>query len=1223
MKKEILIALICSLLFFSSLYGQMSISGRKYHIIEEKGTAFLSEISSLEAVELNSSTKTGNRQQILWHKVYQFTQTKSLAIGFNNTLFFGGADFPPVEAALYPLFSDTNPPEPLWTYSGAEYSVWYVAATESADLLAGINYLSPNMDSEGDGYCYLYLWHTGSSEPIGIYDFSGYLPASVEPVVILEETQEVFIVMRNTNEDTATIYVIEPYSEEPPEAIVLAKSFAQILRVSSDGMIFGLLQGPELAIYDRELGSLRQMVRVGASTHNFSMSSCGTFIVSGWRDAIIHEWDGIRYRERFRHRDTDRVWYHAHCMISGDGSTAVLSAYTDDYDLNRIYLINLLNYEIVWSYEIPRAEESSLQLLPAQSSISHDGSVFVLGNWGDQSVTNPALMVFRREIAEPYLLLSPTGSIVRTAITDYSPYYAAAGGKLVHMNNWGSGTNLYAIDLEIDHDYGELSGTLTDKENNQPLSEVSVSLGEWKREYSNEQGLYGFSKLIPGTYTLIMEKTGYYTYILEELEILPGSNSVHNVEMIPLPTVSLQGRVLKGDKPTEGLQGASVSLSGYSEYESHTNEDGLFLIKEVFVNQNYTLTIDHPLYNKSSKTLTTGSEDLVIDDIILSITPFPVDNVLAIPTDNNKVLLNWSDPVQALLRRFSYDNGTVEAAVGFNSGTANSVLGSLHHHHAKLLGISWHLSGAIVHDEVDLFVFGLNEDGFPDPTELIFRTERVSSIQHEWNHYEFSDPVTAQHGFLIGISASAGGHLGLSIDDGQEMGFLKQYYVFDYSIGMDFQVYSTGNYLLQAWGYDYGYLCYPDFDYAVLRDGTEPSNNLLKNGECHPISENVSLHRYRTGNISHKLYHPIPRNYGYQTITQSVPALQGYDIYRLAASESFNNKEWQFLGSTSENQFLDDAWLDIVDGDYRYAVVARYTAEDESQPALSNVLEKNLNTNLTLNITTNSQDSAYNAFLEVFQSDTENGLYFSAKADENGIAYIPDILKGVYDIVVSLNAFETYRQTEAALLDDETTLNVELIEKLLPVRNLKYERVEENGYSYALLTWSPPDPDNNDKQRKNDRNRALLGYQIMRNEELIVTDHPDTLFIDYPVWSGRYFYGVRAVYDSGLSETVNTEELELIRPDPQNKLLTNYPNPFNLKTTILFSLADEQRVVLEIYNLRGEFVATVLDDKMGAGEQSTTWDGKNRNGKTVASGIYFCLMKSGGYRSVRKMLFLK
>ncbi len=103
-------------------------------------------------------------------------------------------------------------------------------------------------------------------------------------------------------------------------------------------------------------------------------------------------------------------------------------------------------------------------------------------------------------------------------------------------------------------------------------------------------------------------------------------------------------------------------------------------------------------------------------------------------------------------------------------------------------------------------------------------------------------------------------------------------------------------------------------------------------------------------------------------------------------------------------------------------------------------------------------------------------------------------------------------------------------------------------------------------------------------------------------------------------EIVNIEE-EII--DDVVFCITNNPNPFNPETTISFSIPEDSKVNLSIYNIKGQKVKTLIKDQLEKGFHEIIWNSKNNNGKLVASGVYFYKLKVGDYQKVKKMVLLK
>ena len=86
------------------------------------------------------------------------------------------------------------------------------------------------------------------------------------------------------------------------------------------------------------------------------------------------------------------------------------------------------------------------------------------------------------------------------------------------------------------------------------------------------------------------------------------------------------------------------------------------------------------------------------------------------------------------------------------------------------------------------------------------------------------------------------------------------------------------------------------------------------------------------------------------------------------------------------------------------------------------------------------------------------------------------------------------------------------------------------------------------------------------------------------------------------------------------KLFQNYPNPFNTTTTIEYRIIEDGLVSLEIYNLLGQVVKTLVNSPQHAREYRVIWDGRDDYGKGAASGVYFCQLKTGGMVQTRKMV---
>ena len=112
--------------------------------------------------------------------------------------------------------------------------------------------------------------------------------------------------------------------------------------------------------------------------------------------------------------------------------------------------------------------------------------------------------------------------------------------------------------------------------------------------------------------------------------------------------------------------------------------------------------------------------------------------------------------------------------------------------------------------------------------------------------------------------------------------------------------------------------------------------------------------------------------------------------------------------------------------------------------------------------------------------------------------------------------------------------------------------------------------------------------------------------------------------EGALSLALSTVVLEEAQARPSEfRLLPNYPNPFNARTTIVYQLPQHARAQLTVYNLVGQPVKRLVDGVQPAGAYLVSWDGTDSAGKAVGSGVYLYRLEAGEYRQTRRLLLLK
>jgi hypothetical protein len=125
----------------------------------------------------------------------------------------------------------------------------------------------------------------------------------------------------------------------------------------------------------------------------------------------------------------------------------------------------------------------------------------------------------------------------------------------------------------------------------------------------------------------------------------------------------------------------------------------------------------------------------------------------------------------------------------------------------------------------------------------------------------------------------------------------------------------------------------------------------------------------------------------------------------------------------------------------------------------------------------------------------------------------------------------------------------------------------------------------------------------------------------------RYHYKITAVdFNGNESEVTGDGTLTAVGEDavPTDFALhQNVPNPFNPTTAIRFDLPEASHVTLQVFSVKGELVTTLVSETMTAGAKEVRWNGTDRQGRSVSSGVYFYRIETTGLTQTRKMVLLR
>ena len=193
------------------------------------------------------------------------------------------------------------------------------------------------------------------------------------------------------------------------------------------------------------------------------------------------------------------------------------------------------------------------------------------------------------------------------------------------------------------------------------------------------------------------------------------------------------------------------------------------------------------------------------------------------------------------------------------------------------------------------------------------------------------------------------------------------------------------------------------------------------------------------------------------------------------------------------------------------------------------------------------------------------------------------------------------------------------INSFFPPRNLTYVRSANS----ITLSWDAP------------INRGVLEKYFIYKDGVMIdfTLVGSQTFIDNNLINDiEYTYYVTAVYTDPNGESVPSNSVtvmitvsdidETILPI-QTELVGNYPNPFNPETALYFKLANNSRVVIDVFNIRGQIVKLLVDEYLTIGEHNVLWNGIDDMGRSVTSGVYYYRMTTDDIVQTKRMVLLK
>ena len=559
------------------------------------------------------------------------------------------------------------------------------------------------------------------------------------------------------------------------------------------------------------------------------------------------------------------------------------------------------------------------------------------------------------------------------------------------------------VSIFMDATGNSVSGIVTDTEGN-ALEGVNVTIEEnGMNTTTGENGEYKFDLVNEGTYHFVYSLHGY-DIVTDEVAVSGEEDTpvTHDVKLEKMKQCTLTVTVTNGK---DAVDGAEVSLDGYDPRTSVTGADG----KAVFENlicSDYTVTISATDFISQQNELQLSGENAeetqayALLPVAYSVDGFSLEEA-------ESPVLTWGEPVRVNERR--YDDGVATTRAGRTPSddepnVENAVFGIVEETPGTIKSVSWYLveSEGKRQRNVNLLVFGLNDDGTPESTPQLVISD-IESTVNEWFSYTLDEPFSTSESFYIAL-ACPDDYLGLGVDGSyfnatEEYPYrqMLQYYANDYTETFYIaDIWYKGNFMIRL--------------------------NMADENPVAPVS---------------------------------IGSLEGYNVYRFLTSDRENSEAWtKIADKTNVTSFTDTQFGTLPQGYYQYAVTAVWNGTGESEEAVSPVIAKDMITSVTINLSAEVQDAnALDGTAVTLESADGAYSYSATLQDGQQTCTFPEVSKGEYSLTVVNQRFEVIDETIQPATESSYTYSYALEERLTAPVNLVAEENAETAGTYDL-TWN-------------------------------------------------------------------------------------------------------------------------------------------------------------------------
>jgi hypothetical protein len=443
---------------------------------------------------------------------------------------------------------------------------------------------------------------------------------------------------------------------------------------------------------------------------------------------------------------------------------------------------------------------------------------------------------------------------------------------------------------------GHISGIV--QEDGTPLEDVLVLLNDGMQSIqTGADGSFLFSNLLPDLYDLSFSKHAYLNQNVQ-VEVEEDITEELTIDLQAMLRVELSGSVVTSDS-MQGIQGATIHLSGYEDYQTESLADGSIILAEVVANQTYSYSITHPGYSSIYAQVEIGEQDYSLGTVIMNELAFAPHSLQAeLNADQNSVDLTWGEPNTE--------------TIGFDESFED----------AQFPPVDWsqiitNSGGALANGAMPTW----------DRYQQIVSGSTVATPadgQYQaglWWDYEHQDEWLITPDFLCPSDAL------LSFESfvyrGSEHG--DNYYVKISAEGsQDWQTLWNASAQTGEWN---------EYDAPIIIDLSAYYGQQIKlafHAEDPPTDDGLWYQWF------------IDAIEVSSAIRSETRSLTGYKLWRLNSGQEANEAAWVALNGSPETalEYTDNAWGSVESGDYRWAVKAAYSNDVYSSASYSNIISK-------------------------------------------------------------------------------------------------------------------------------------------------------------------------------------------------------------------------------------------------------------------------------------------